>query len=529
MNHFLLHLLTKEIGPSLAGHKIRAIRMLRPLVSIELAGGPQNRYLVVVLATPGPFCFMSSKDPVGSSGAAALKRIHGERVSGEAAPSPDRILSVDLEPSGDTLVITLFGSGAKVRVQSTDHIVESIDPSETGTPTPTAKRSDKAPFATLDPVSMDNLTTNDAHRAAPGLDGALARCFAGEDGNVDRDALFRFRDDLLTGAASFDLATNGRMGGVTPILAGSTADATHRFGPFKSALEACEVVGHAMVDDAYEAILDRLRGTLSRHLDKRSQLLQKLQRELQAAEDFEVGRNEADILAAYQSQIPAGVSEIELPDLYEKETTRKITLDPSTPISKQIQKRYKRATKLERSRVMLEKRIELADADIASINDCLLESEKSPFPAALESLQKAASEHKLLRQDRRVRSKEPVIKQHRRFDLDDHWFVLVGRSDQENDEITFKIASPDDVWMHAQQVAGSHIVLRSSGAKGNPPKKVLEQTAAIAAFYSKARNSKLVPVIYTKRKYVRKFRGAKRGQVVCEREKTIFVEPELPE
>ena len=68
-----------------------------------------------------------------------------------------------------------------------------------------------------------------------------------------------------------------------------------------------------------------------------------------------------------------------------------------------------------------------------------------------------------------------------------------------------------------------------TNATGNPPATVLEAAASIAAFYSKSRHSNLVPVIYTHRKYVRKFRGAKPGQVMCEREKTIFVEPKLPE
>ena len=83
--------------------------------------------------------------------------------------------------------------------------------------------------------------------------------------------------------------------------------------------------------------------------------------------------------------------------------------------------------------------------------------------------------------------------------------------------------------MHAQHVAGSHVVLRPLGKPGNPPDAVLEVAASIAAYYSKSKHSKLVPVIYTKRKYVRKFRGAKAGQVTCEREKTLMVEPRLPD
>ena len=97
----------------------------------------------------------------------------------------------------------------------------------------------------------------------------------------------------------------------------------------------------------------------------------------------------------------------------------------------------------------------------------------------------------------------------------------------ENDDLTFRHAAPTDTWLHAQSVPGSHVVLKSPGGAA-PPARILEAAASIAAHFSKAKHSGLVPVVYTQRKYVRKFRGAKPGQVKCEREKTMMVEPRLP-
>ena len=167
--------------------------------------------------------------------------------------------------------------------------------------------------------------------------------------------------------------------------------------------------------------------------------------------------------------------------------------------------------------------------DIADIEKQLAAADKQPeFTTALRLLEATAERHDLLRKPSLRRSRSVTKKEYRRFTLDANWFVLVGRSNRENDEITFKVAAPTDIWMHAQQVAGSHVVLKSSGATGNPPRKILEAAAAIAAHYSKAKHAGVVPVIYTRRKYVRKFRGAKPGQVTCEREQTVFVEPGLP-
>jgi predicted ribosome quality control (RQC) complex YloA/Tae2 family protein len=116
----------------------------------------------------------------------------------------------------------------------------------------------------------------------------------------------------------------------------------------------------------------------------------------------------------------------------------------------------------------------------------------------------------------------------RSFRTRDGWTVLVGRSNQENDYLTHRIAHPEDYWFHAHSVPGSHVVLRREGRKDNPSAKTIEEAAAIAAFFSKARHSSKAPVIYTLKKYVRKPRGARPGLAMCQREKTIMVLPKDP-
>lgn len=114
------------------------------------------------------------------------------------------------------------------------------------------------------------------------------------------------------------------------------------------------------------------------------------------------------------------------------------------------------------------------------------------------------------------------------FTVDGGFEVWAGKSSSNNDELTFKNAKPNDLWFHARGASGSHVVLKVHSAKGEPSKKAKEQAAAIAAYYSKMRNAKMVPVAMTERKYVRKPKGAPPGTVLVEREKVIFVEPALP-
>ncbi|MCL2036021.1 MAG: NFACT family protein [Oscillospiraceae bacterium] len=101
--------------------------------------------------------------------------------------------------------------------------------------------------------------------------------------------------------------------------------------------------------------------------------------------------------------------------------------------------------------------------------------------------------------------------------------VLVGRNNKQNDELTFKVAKPNDIWLHTKDIAGSHVILRCDGE--NPPPEVIMQAAIIAAQHSKARESSRVPVDYTFAKFVKKPGGSKPGYVIFTNNKTLYVNP----
>ncbi|MBI3578694.1 MAG: DUF814 domain-containing protein [Ignavibacteriales bacterium] len=106
--------------------------------------------------------------------------------------------------------------------------------------------------------------------------------------------------------------------------------------------------------------------------------------------------------------------------------------------------------------------------------------------------------------------------------------VWAGKSSENNDLLTMKYAKPSDLWFHARGSSGSHVILRIGTGKGEPSKRAIEEAAGIAAYYSKMKTAKNVPVAVTEKKYVRKPKGAPAGTVTIEREKLLFVEPKLP-
>lgn len=541
MNHFLLHVLGAAVAPVLCGRRVGVIRLLPPVLSIEFSGDGDTRYGVVILSTPGPFCYFDRADPIAGLGTEVFRRIKGFPVACVEVPPSDRVIRYELSGPRDrvALGVSLFGSTAKIRVEGRGTIIESLDARESGQPLPPQRSWDGASLASVDAPALVGLlasadTPETPERKVIGLTRELLDCFNPPNGPVDVNRLFAFRDGVLRGEAPFLLGTRGRAGAVVPVPA--SEDGTQQrpplaavYGPFSNPDVACREVGASILFSVREDVIERRSAPLKKHLSSRIRLLSALEQQQKDAESYDAWRHDANVLVAYQSRIPPGASEVTLPNLYGS-GVRTITLDPSVSIREQIKKRFRRAAKLERSRAAVAKRIRTVTKEIERMERDLADARsRDSLGGAVGRIDECRRRFGLDAGAPRPERPRSEPRQLRRFDLDEQWFVLVGRSDRENDEITFRIASPEDIWLHAQHVAGSHVVLKSRGSPGNPPEFILEAAARIAAHFSKARRASVVPVIYTQRRYVRKFKGSKPGQVVCEREKTIFAEPKLPE
>ena len=106
--------------------------------------------------------------------------------------------------------------------------------------------------------------------------------------------------------------------------------------------------------------------------------------------------------------------------------------------------------------------------------------------------------------------------------------ILVGKSGEENDTLTFRVASPWDFWMHAAGYPGAHVIVRNPQRLKKIPEATLRTAASIAAYYSGARSDTRVEVHYTQRKHVHRRKGTPSGQVLIRRFQSIQVAPRLP-
>ncbi|MFA6471597.1 MAG: NFACT family protein [Candidatus Latescibacterota bacterium] len=235
------------------------------------------------------------------------------------------------------------------------------------------------------------------------------------------------------------------------------------------------------------------------------------------AEDIE---RRANALLTGLNKIKKGMKSVLLTDPYTGGEIE-VELDPSLDGHSQTERLFTRARKLRSAAIMAKKRLVLLSKRLEEIQ---AERKSLETNEDIRELKKTAARY--ARKISSSQKPEEAEKFPRRFTSDSGMEIVVGRNDAENDELV-RWASRNDIWLHAQGVGGSHVIVRSPG-KQMPDHRSIEQAASIAAYYSKAKTSAFVPVAWTLVKYVVKRKGQGPGKVTYSREKVIFTEPAKP-
>lgn len=292
------------------------------------------------------------------------------------------------------------------------------------------------------------------------------------------------------------------------------------------------------LDHLTAALLQReitaLGSRLRPRLKTADRLVGNLTRDHDNAEKGDLFRQRGEALAAHLHTLSQGTEEITVTDPRTGDPLT-IPLDPALTPAANMDKWFQRARKAEKGREIVAERLEAARAELAALEAAeaglrnALESERDPLDR-LAALQEWQDEHPDLarpakRGPRGRHGPEEPARPFRRYLIDGRWEAWVGRSRQENDELTHRASHVKDIWLHAQGVSGSHVILRTEGKPEQVPQKVIAKAAGLAAQHSKARHAGLVPVVWTERRYVRKPRKAAPGTAVCLQEKSLFVKP----
>ena len=270
---------------------------------------------------------------------------------------------------------------------------------------------------------------------------------------------------------------------------------------------------------------DRFKKLIKNELSRAQHKVDKLKDDIAAADNAEEYRIKADNLMTYQYQLKDREdATVTVMNIYSEDgDSISIAMDQRLSVSENIQAYYKKYDKLKRGKELLEKQLEKCIDDIKYLASIETSLEASTSLAEINDIKTELITNNILRENLK---KHASVKQSQpfKFTAPDGTTILVGKNNYQNDRLTFKVSNPGDIWLHTQEIPGSHVIIRCDGEE--PSEDTLLLASYLAVHFSQAANSSKVPVDYTRCRFVKKPAGAKPGFVIFTNQSTLYVTPE---
>lgn len=314
----------------------------------------------------------------------------------------------------------------------------------------------------------------------------------------------------------------------------STSNQCQTVFPFPTAYipEGCSSKIFPTINDAlcYAALLqpaklpeqELLQKTILSELRKTDKKIRALQQDLSQSNEADTYRIIADSLMASLYRIQKGAVSCTVPNIYDGSSLL-ITLSPVLTPAENAQNYYKKYNKLKRAQE--EVAIQLAEAKdlrtyLESVGESLhFTTTRQETEEIKEELQSAGILPVPKRKTQTSGKSSPI-----HIVFSESTTIFIGKNNRQNDEVTFKIGTGNDLWLHVQKIPGSHVLIKTTLIEPEP--EALEAAVQLAAYFSKARGGSQVPVDCVLRRYVKKPSGAKPGFVIFTNQKTYYATPD---
>ena len=282
-----------------------------------------------------------------------------------------------------------------------------------------------------------------------------------------------------------------------------------------------------IVRDRRDAIRQKsqaMRKTVSNLCQRIRRKLALQEQELSATFDRERLRQLGDIVTANLHRITKGQTVLQAEDFYDEEMKPiDIPLSPLLSPQQNAGKFYKDYARMKTAEKELTRQMELAGQELSYLESVLEELSRAESEAELEEIRQELHAGGYVRADTVKKRMKQAKCQPMRFESTDGYPIYVGRNNRQNDELTFKLARKDDIWLHAQKVHGSHVIISCGGT--TPPDDTVTQAAQLAAYYAESHSGQNIPVDVTAVKQVKKTPGGKPGMVIYHSYRTVIVNP----
>ena len=292
--------------------------------------------------------------------------------------------------------------------------------------------------------------------------------------------------------------------------------------------------GFSALLDLYYTVRDRrdairqkgqgLRKTVQNLCTRLTKKLAIQETELLRTYDRERLRQLGDIVTANISRIVKGQTILQAEDFYDEEM--KVIDIPISPILSPQQnaaKFYKDYTRMKNAEKELTRQIELGKTELTYLHSVLDELDRAQSEAELDEIRQELQAGGYVKADNSKRKMKQQKLPPMRFESTNGFPIYVGRNNRQNDELTFRSARKDDIWLHAQKVHGSHVIIACAGK--SVPDDTITQAAQLAAYYAETKGGQNIAVDVTPVKQVKKPTNGKPGMVIYHTYRTVYANP----
>ena len=519
----------------------------RRLLFLSASGNHPAAYLVSEMtenpATPPAFCM------------AMRKHLSAARIVEITQHDNDRILHVDLETMDEMgfsvnrrLIMEIMGKHSNIILidMSTSRIIDcikhiSMDTSRyrqllPGIEYTQPPSQDKIPFTQVTENHIEMLIKSeqqperDLLKGIQGISPVVAQCLAE---SADPCHMLRDMIDSISRGTNTPTVYRDEMGKPVDFHAVPIPiyESTETLRPmrFEMISQACEYFyKHRESSNILKQRSGEIQRIVSGISDKLKLKLQRLNEDMRKAEDSDRYRLFGELLTANLHLVKPGSEKVTVESYYDGSQVE-IPLDPRFSPSRNAQMYYKKYAKAKTA--VKEKAHQIAETekeiDYLESVSAFLDSAGSLEEVDLIRAELVESGFIRYRRSAKNRSKKNPKPTPHRYTLSSGLTVLAGRNNHENDWLSMKRAASTDLWFHTKDIPGSHVILLLDGKA--PSDADLFEAASIAAYHSKGRSSSNVPVDYTLIRHVKKPSGARPGMVIFTHNKTLYVDPSIPE
>ena len=279
---------------------------------------------------------------------------------------------------------------------------------------------------------------------------------------------------------------------------------------------------------AFEARAAAARSRLRKSVAQRHKLRQHLLADLETHGRAEEHKRIGELLLANIGNAERRGNTVTVTDYYAENTPRiELELDENDALQDEAARRFARYAKARRAAQEIAVRLGVLEEELSSLEarqEALEKSIATGDLAALAAFEGDEASQASVPRGARSKTSAESVPGARRYRSSDGYEILVGRAARDNDHLTFRVARPHDMWLHAADYPGSHVLVRNPTRK-EIPHRTLVEAAQLAANFSHARRDAKVTVHYTPRKFLMKPKGSAPGLVRMSSYRTITVEP----